>query len=59
MLKNFQKDFTKDDRKEKSRYERDQVENDPTAETYSDFLQRLKAIAKQWFSEKAGQYAPN
>ena len=44
VLRKFRNDFTKDDLKEVARYEWDQAKYDPTAKTFSDFLNRLKFI---------------
>ena len=42
---NLEKKFTKDDKKEVARYKWDQAKYDPTVETFSNFLKRLKVKA--------------
>ena len=46
VLTKFSKEFTKSDLMEIARYEWDLAEYDPTAETFSNFLNWLKVIAK-------------
>ena len=53
VFSNFPKQFTKDDLKEVARYKSDQAKNDPTTETFSHFLERLKVIAKQILKYRA------
>ena len=55
VLTKFRKDITKDDLKEVIRPKLKQAKNNPTAETFSDFLKLLNVIAKQAFQDNAGQ----
>ena len=55
VVTNFCKDFTKENLKEVARYKWDPAKYNPTAETFSDLLKRLKVIAKQAVRENARQ----
>ena len=53
VLDMFQKEFAKEDLKEKARYNWGQARYDPTTETFGDFLKSLKKTAKQAFGNEA------
>ena len=56
MLAKFRKESRKDYLKEVERYKRDQAKLDPTVDTFSDFLKRLKVIAKQAFQVEGANF---
>ena len=56
MLTKFRKRITQEDLKELGQYIWDQAKNDPTAETFTDFLKCQKVISEQAFQENVGQY---
>ena len=58
VLTEFQNAFNQDDRKEAARYKWNPARNNPTAETFLDFLNRLKVIVKKAFQDNTGQKKP-
>ena len=56
VLQLFNKEFTKDDFREVSKYKWNQITYDPTKENFGDFLKNLKKVAKQAFGDKAPEY---
>ena len=53
VLRYFKKEYAKEDLKEVAKYKFDQMRYDPTAETFNDFLNKYKKVAKQAFGDKA------
>ena len=53
VLRFFKKEYAKEDLKEVAEYKVDQMRYDPSAETYNDFLNKFKKVAKQAFGDKA------
>ena len=53
VLRYFKKEYAKEDLKEVAKYKFDQMRYDPTAETFNDFLNKFKKVAKQAFGEKS------
>ena len=53
VLRYFKKEYAKEDRKEVAKYKFDQMRYDPTAETFNDFLNKYKKVAKQAFGDKS------
>ena len=53
VLRYFKKEYAKEDLKEVAKYKFDQMRYDPTAETFNDFLNKFKKLAKQAFGEKS------
>ena len=58
VLTEFQNAFNQDDLKEVARYKWNPARNKPTAETFLDFLKRLKVIARKAFRNNTGQKKP-
>ena len=56
ILQAFKKEYAKDDLKEVSKFKFDQLRYDPSTETFNDFLNKFKKIAKQAFGDKANEY---
>ena len=53
VLRYFKKEYAKEDLKEVAKYKFDQMRYDPSAETFNDFLNKFKKIAKQAFGDKS------
>ena len=53
VLRYFKKEYAKEDLKEVAKYKFDQMRYDPTAETFNDFLNKFKKVAKQAFGDKS------
>ena len=53
VLRYFKKEYRKEDLKEVAKYQFDQMRYDPTAETFNDFLNKYKEVAKQAFGDKS------
>ena len=53
VLRYFKKEYAKEDLKEVANYKFDQMRYDPTAETFNDFLNKYKKVAKQAFGDKS------
>ena len=53
VLRYFKKEYAKEDVKEVAKYKFDQMRYDPTAETFNDFLNKFKKVAKQAFGDKS------
>ena len=53
VLTKFREEFTTVDLKEVARHKWDRSKHDTTAETFSDFLKRLKVTAKEVFQHNA------
>ena len=49
----FKKEYAKEDIKEVAKYKFDQMYYAPTAETFNDFLNKFKKVAKQAFGDKS------
>ena len=54
VLRYFKKEYAKEDLKEVAKYKFDQMRYDPTAETFNEFLNKLKKVAKQAFGDRSG-----
>ena len=53
VLRYFKKEYAKEDLKEVAKYKFDQMRYNPTAETFNDFLNKYKKVAKQAFGDKS------
>ena len=53
VLRYFNKEYAKEDLKEVAKYKFDQMRYDPSAETFNDFLNKFKKVAKQAFGDKS------
>ena len=53
VLRYFKKEYAKEDLKEVAKYKFDQMRSDSTAETFNDFLNKYKKVAKQAFGDKS------
>ena len=53
VLRYFKKEYAKEDLKEVAKYKFDQMRYDPTTETFNDFLNKFKKVAKQAFGDKS------
>ena len=53
VLRYFKKEYAKEDLKKVAKYKFDQMRYDPTAETFNDFLNKFKKVAKQAFGDKS------
>ena len=53
VLRYFKKEYAKEDLKEVAKYKFDQMRYDPTAETFNDFLNKFKKVAKHVFGDKS------
>ena len=53
VLRYFKKEYAKEDLKEVAKYKLDQMRYDPTTETFNDFLNEFKKVAKQAFGDKS------
>ena len=53
VLRYFKNKYAKEDLKEVAKYKLDQMRYDPTAETFNDFLNKYKKVAKQAFGDKS------
>ena len=53
VLRYFKKEYAKEDLKEVAKYKLDQMLYDPTAETFNDFLNKFKKVAKQAFGDES------
>ena len=53
VLRYFTKEYAKEDLKEVAKYKFDQMRYDPSAETFNDFLNKFKNVAKQAFGDKS------
>ena len=54
VLRYFKKEYAKGDLKEVAKYKFDQIRYDPLAETFNDFLNKYKKVAKQAFGDRSG-----
>ena len=53
VLRYFKKEYAKKDLKEVAKYKFDQMRYDTSAETFNDFLNKFKKVAKQAFGDKS------
>ena len=53
VLRYFKKEDAKEDLKEVAKYKFDQMRYDPTTETFNDFLNKFKKVAKQAFGDRS------
>ena len=53
VLRYFKKEYAKEDLKEVAKYKFDQMRYDPTAETFNNFLNKFRKVAKQAFGDKS------
>ena len=53
VLRYFKKEYAKEDLKEVVKYKFDQMRYDPSTETFNDFLNNFKKVAKQAFGDKS------
>ena len=53
VLRYFKKEYAKEDLKEVAKYKFNQMRYDPSAETFNDFLNKVKKVAKQAFGDKS------
>ena len=53
VLRYFKNEYAKEDLKEVAKYKFDQMRYDPSAETFNDFLNKFKKVAKQAFGDKS------
>ena len=53
VLRYFKKEYAKEDLKEVAKYKFDQMRYDPSAETFNDFLNKFKKVAKPAFGDKS------
>ena len=53
VLRYFKKEYAKEDLKEVAKNKFDQMRYDPSAETFNDFLNKFKKVAKQAFGDKS------
>ena len=53
VLRYFKKEYAKEDFKEVAKYKFDQMRYNPSAETFNDFLNKFKKVAKQAFGDKS------
>ena len=53
VLRYFKKEYAKEDLKEVAKYKCDQMRYDLSAETFNDFLNKFKKVAKQAFGDKS------
>ena len=49
VLRYFKKEYAKEDLKEVAKYKFDQMRYDPSTQTFNDFLNKFKNVAKQAF----------
>ena len=54
VLRYFKKEYAKEDLKEVAIFKFDQMRYDPTAETFNEFLNKFKKVAKQAFGDRFG-----
>ena len=53
VLRYFKKEYAKEDLKEVAKYKFDQMRYDPSTETFNDFLNKVKKVAKQAFVDRS------
>ena len=53
VLRYFKKEYAKEDLKEVAKYNFDQIRYDPSVETFNNFLNKFKKVAKQAFGDKS------
>ena len=53
VLRYFKKEYAKEDPKEVAKYKFDQMRYDPATETFNDFLNKFKKVAKQAFGDRS------
>ena len=56
VLVKYRKDFAKDDSKEVSKFNWDQLIYNPSKENFLDFLKTLKNTATQTFGDRAAEF---
>ena len=55
VLRYIKEEYAKEDLNEVAKYEFDQMRYDPTAETFNEFLEKFKKVAKQAFGDRSGE----
>ena len=54
VLRYFKNEHAREDLKKVTKYKFGQIRNDPSAETFNDFLNKYKKVAKQAFGTRSG-----